>query len=225
MMSMLRWMADLAPQSDVAFVTCARSPKDIIFRHELELLDRQMPNLSLSVMVKANSLGESWFGHRGQISHSMLATFVPDLMEREIFCCGPEPFMALVQDFLRDAGFDMAHYHQESFGEVPPDAPAEQVAVVTDAGEASDATVPVIFADSGVTGTCLPGQTVLEAARAAGVRIPAACESGICGTCKTMKVSGEVVMTHNGGILDDEVEEGYILACCSRPLGPVEVEA
>ena len=40
-----------------------------------------------------------------------------------------------------------------------------------------------------------------------------------------MKVSGEVVMTHNGGILDDEVEEGYILACCSRPLGPVEVEA
>ena len=83
----------------------------------------------------------------------------------------------------------------------------------------------MIFADSGVTGTCLPGQTVLGAARAAGVRIPAACASGICGTCKTMTVSGEVVMTHNGGILDDEVEEGYILACCSRPLGPVEVEA
>jgi ferredoxin-NADP reductase len=225
MMSMLRWMADLAPQSDVAFVTCARSPRDIIFRHELEWLDRQMPNLALSVMVKGNSLGESWFGHRGQISHPLLAMLVPDLMEREIFCCGPEPFMALVQDFLRDAGFDMAHYHQESFGEVPAETPAEQVAIVTEGGELSDAGVPVVFADWGVTGTCQPGQTVLEAARAVGVRIPAACESGICGTCKTKKISGEVVMNHNGGILDEEVEEGYILACCSRPLGPLELEA
>jgi ferredoxin-NADP reductase len=229
MMAMLRWMADLAPQSDVAFVSCARSPRDIIFRHELELLDRQMPNLSLSVMVKGNSLGESWFGHRGQISHPMLAMLVPDLMEREVFCCGPEAFMALVQDFLRDAGFDMAHYHQESFGEAAADAPAEQVAIVTEAGAeagaASDGAIPVVFANWGVTGSCQPGQTVLEAARAAGVRIPAACESGICGTCKTRKISGEVVMTHNGGILDEEVEEGYILACCSRPLGPLELDA
>lgn len=176
-------------------------------------------------LVKGNSLGESWFGHRGQISHPLLAMLVPDLMEREIFCCGPEPFMALVQDFLRDAGFDMAHYHQESFGEVPAETPAEQVAIVTEGGEVSDAGVPVVFADWGVTGTCQPGQTVLEAARAVGVRIPAACESGICGTCKTKKISGEVVMNHNGGILDEEVEEGYILACCSRPLGPLELEA
>lgn len=32
-------------------------------------------------------------------------------------------------------------------------------------------------------------------------------------------------MTHNGGILDDEIEEGYILACCSRPMTALEVEA
>lgn len=74
-------------------------------------------------------------------------------------------------------------------------------------------------------GSCLPGQTVLEAARAAGVRIPAACESGICGTCKTRKLSGEVNMAHNGGLMDEEVEDGYILACCSTPLSAIEVEA
>ena len=66
---------------------------------------------------------------------------------------------------------------------------------------------------------------VLQAARAAGVRIGAACESGLCGTCKVMKLSGEVEMDHNGGILDDEIDEGYILACCSRPKGDIEIEA
>ena len=70
-----------------------------------------------------------------------------------------------------------------------------------------------------------PGFTILQAARANGVRIPAACESGLCGTCRVMKLSGEVEMNHNGGILDEEIDEGYILACCSRPKGDVEIEA
>jgi hypothetical protein len=30
-------------------------------------------------------------------------------------------------------------------------------------------------------------------------------------------------MVHNGGISDDDVADGFILACCSRPLGKVEV--
>ena len=32
-------------------------------------------------------------------------------------------------------------------------------------------------------------------------------------------------MVHNGGISEDDVTEGYILACCSHPIGKVEVEA
>jgi ferredoxin len=72
---------------------------------------------------------------------------------------------------------------------------------------------------------CKPGQTILQAARGAGIRIGAACESGLCGTCKVMKLSGDVEMNHNGGILDDEIDEGYILACCSRPKTDVQIEA
>ncbi|WP_241127600.1 hybrid-cluster NAD(P)-dependent oxidoreductase [Novosphingobium terrae] len=223
MMSMLRWFADCAPGADIAFVTCARAPEEIIFRRELELLGRSMPQLALSILVKNRSLQESWPGHRGRLDAALLPMLVPDVMQREVFCCGPDAFMSLVQSLLRDAGFDMAHYHQESFGDTPasasvqpmPDAPA---------AEAGDSAA-VDFTLSGVTGACQAGQTILEAARAAGVRIPAACESGICGTCKTLKLSGEVTMAHNGGILDEEVEEGYILACCSRPLGDVVVEA
>ena len=78
---------------------------------------------------------------------------------------------------------------------------------------------------SGMEVPCAPGETILKAARGAGIRIAAACESGLCGTCKVMKISGDVDMDHNGGILDDEIDEGYVLACCSKPLGNVEIEA
>jgi len=60
---------------------------------------------------------------------------------------------------------------------------------------------------------------------AAGVRIPSACEMGLCSTCKVKKISGEVEMHHNGGILDHEIADGYILACCSKPLTALEIEA
>src|SRR3546814_12468088 len=45
----------------------------------------------------------------------MLELMASDYMEREVFCCGPEPFMQTVRDILNAAGFDMTHYHEESF--------------------------------------------------------------------------------------------------------------
>ena len=182
-----------------------------------------MPGLSLGFLIEERSSRESWFGHMGRIDAVRLPLLAPDFREREIFCCGPEPFMRAVREMLGASGFDTAHYHQESFAApVAEQAPASSLA---EHEEASDAAVPVRFALSDVDGQCLPGQTVLQTARAAGVRIPAACEFGLCGTCRVMKRSGAVEMTHNGGILEDEIEEGFILACCSRPLGAIEIEA
>ncbi|WP_029088260.1 iron-sulfur cluster-binding domain-containing protein [Brevibacterium album] len=70
-----------------------------------------------------------------------------------------------------------------------------------------------------------PGQTVLEAALAAGVPIGANCEEGMCGTCKSVKVSGEVDMHHQGGIRAREIKAGKFLPCCSTPLTDLVIEA
>lgn len=224
MMSMLRWLSDCEPGTDVAFVNCARRPEDIIFRNELALLGSTMPALSLAFLVEERSRREGWTGHVGRIDAARLSLLAPDFCEREVFCCGPEPFMQGVRGMLADAGFDMAHYHEESFGRpavMPVPAPFSDAPATEPQQEA----MPMRFSLSDVEAACAPGETVLQAARAGGVRIPAACEYGLCGTCKVMKTAGEVEMSHNGGILDDEIAEGYILACCSRPLGPVEIEA
>ncbi|MEW6630027.1 MAG: hybrid-cluster NAD(P)-dependent oxidoreductase [Pseudomonadota bacterium] len=225
MMSMLRWLNDCAPWTDVGFVNCARRPEEIIFRKELELLGTHMPGLSLGFMIEERSSREGWFGHMGRIDAIRLPLLAPDFREREIFCCGPDPFMRAVRQMLETSGFDMGRYHQESFAapvveEVPaPFAPAD--GGVT----AIEAVTPVRFSLSGVDAECVAGQTVLQTARASGVRIPAACEFGLCGTCKVKKVSGDVEMNHNGGILDHEIDDGFILACCSRPLSALEIEA
>lgn len=226
MMSMLRWFSDCAPWTDVSFVNCARRAEEIIFRKELELLGSRMPGLSLGFLVEERSSRESWFGHMGRIDAVRLPLLSPDFREREVFCCGPEPFMRAVRAMLEAAGFDMTRYHHESFAApAPTPAPVDIAALAGETNAPVQEALPIRFAASDAAGSCLPGQTILQAARAAGVRIPAACEFGLCGTCKTLKVSGEVVMEHNGGILDQEIAEGFILACCSKPLTPVEISA
>lgn len=226
MMSMLRWLADCAPGTDVTFINSSRRPEEIIFREELELLATRMPHLKLGFIPETRSGVTPWAGLMGRIDIQKLSMLAPDFLGREIFCCGPDPFMKAVHNIVRVEGFDMGHFHQESFGATvltdTAQKPANDDAVE---GEQVGVKHAISFLSSNEKALCAEDQTLLQTARAAGVRIPAACESGVCGTCKVRKRSGEVDMKHNGGIHDHEIDDGFILACCSRPLTAVEIEA
>ena len=70
-----------------------------------------------------------------------------------------------------------------------------------------------------------PDEKVLDAAKAAGVRIPMNCQEGMCGSCKVVKLQGDVQMNHQGGIRSREIDAGKFLPCCSTPLSDLKIEA
>ena len=43
------------------------------------------------------------------------------------------------------------------------------------------------------------------------------CQGGICSTCLAKLDKGSVKMDNNQILTDDEIQEGYILSCQSRP--------
>lgn len=222
MMSMTTWMWDSGEMPDIVFVHAARAPADIIFRHRLEGMADRVPGLQLRFTVEEGDPFRALHGYRGRLNQIMLGLMAPDYLEREVFCCGPEPFMNAVRDMLIALGFDMDHYHQESFG-APVRSEADQP-VLDDVILSDEARAEIVFASSGVSAKCHETDTVLAVAKANGLNIPSGCTFGLCGTCKVKKTEGEVHMVHNGGITEDEVAEGYILACCSNPMGRVVVE-
>jgi ferredoxin len=63
----------------------------------------------------------------------------------------------------------------------------------------------------------VPGETLLETARRAGLEPPFSCEAGNCGTCMAKLTEGHATMRVNGALEDDEVAEGYILTCQGVP--------
>ena len=59
------------------------------------------------------------------------------------------------------------------------------------------------------------GQTLLRAAEAAGLRLPARCRQGVCGTCIAALKSGDVTMMEGKGLSKRERDGGFILVCRS----------
>jgi ferredoxin len=61
------------------------------------------------------------------------------------------------------------------------------------------------------------GDTVLEAARRAGLSPPSQCEAGNCATCMAHLDEGTVHMRVNDALTAEDVDEGWILTCQSLP--------
>ena len=51
-----------------------------------------------------------------------------------------------------------------------------------------------------------------------GIEAPYSCREGHCGACAVTKLSGEVEMETNDVLESDDLAEGLILACQSRPV-------
>jgi glycine betaine catabolism B len=232
-MSMTRTLYDLGSDADVVFVHSARTPSDIIFRRELDMIASTVPTMRVFHVCERDSPREPWGGLRGVLSVEMLQLLAPDLAERAVFCCGPAPYMAAVRRMLVDAGLDMQNYHEESFSFEDLTVKELSARATTDAGldqeaqsTGSDAkTYSVEFVRSGRTFTCAEDENVLDAAYAAGLSPISSCGQGMCGTCKTTVLSGAVDMQHNGGIRPREIAQNKVLICCSKPLSDLTIDA
>ncbi|WP_409017954.1 FAD-binding oxidoreductase [Caballeronia sp. LZ033] len=115
LMSMSRAHHELGEDADIVFIHSARTPDDIIFARELELIASNQKNFRASFVCERVGARTSWPGVTGFLSLPLLKLIAPDYLEREVFTCGPAPYMKAVRDLLDEGGFDRKHYHEESF--------------------------------------------------------------------------------------------------------------
>ncbi|BCQ24797.1 hybrid-cluster NAD(P)-dependent oxidoreductase [Caballeronia sp. NK8] len=115
LMSMSRAHHELVDDADIMFVHSARTPDDIIFARELDLIASNQKNFRTAFVCERVGARTNWPGVTGFLSLPLLKLIAPDFLEREIFTCGPAPYMKAVRDLLDEGGFDRKHYHEESF--------------------------------------------------------------------------------------------------------------
>ena len=142
----------------------------------------------------------------------------------EFFVCGPGDMNEQVSGVLHELKVPAERIHSERFTE---DGAVHSVATpgpaVGAAGAAHSDTAQVTVLMDGRHRTFtmrINEELVLDAAMNAGLELPFSCRAGVCSTCRTKVVSGEVTMDQNYALEDWELEQGYVLACQSRCTTP-----
>jgi ferredoxin-NADP reductase len=231
MISMLRHAIACEPSRPVVYLFSAKTEADIAFRHELALVARRHPQVRI-VIALTRASGSPQF-YAGRIDENLVRQVVPDAKQSLFYVCGPQAMIEGTKALLARLGVAPAQVRSEAFEaavasarSVPETgasgAPPEPVPVPVRAGGAAVARVQLSV--SGKTVALSNGQTLLEAAESARVEIPNVCRAGICGTCKTRLVSGDVECTAD--VMEDaDREQGYVFPCVAWAKGDCVLEA
>jgi ferredoxin-NADP reductase len=175
---------------------CVRSPAHAAFAAELR------------TTVPAGRLHHHVDGGepaRGLDIAALLALPVPGT---QLYFCGPPGFMLACAEASRHWAPGSVHF--EHFK--PPVSAAPAVA---------DGAFEVLLARRGIRLQVQPEQTIVRAIELAGLRVPTSCLSGLCGSCTTTYLEGEV--DHQDYILSDEQHQHCMTPCVSRARGPLLV--
>jgi len=119
---------------------------------------------------------------------------------------------------LQRLGVDHPRILKESFGAKPAPHAGGVAVDNTNASSLEKHTTATIRSGGSTLGIEVKGgQSVLDAALAAGLDLPYACKGGVCCTCKAKLLEGSVDMAVNYGLEADEIERGYVLTCQAIP--------
>jgi len=123
--------------------------------------------------------------------------------DARLYVCGPAGFIDHVVNTAKAQGWPQDRIHLEYFA-----APAQDTS--------GDQGFEVRIASTGKTYAIAPDVSVVEALRGQGIDILTSCEQGVCGTCLTRVLEGEV--DHRDMYLTDEEKASHeqFMPCCSR---------
>jgi ferredoxin-NADP reductase len=98
-----------AGATDITVLYRTNRVEDIVLRAELDQL-AALRHAQVHYLV-----GPPRHGANDHLSPQRLHALVPDVAERDVFLCGPEPMMQAARASLRKAGVPARHIHSESF--------------------------------------------------------------------------------------------------------------
>ncbi|WP_455430609.1 2Fe-2S iron-sulfur cluster-binding protein [Paractinoplanes durhamensis] len=192
-----------------------RTEDEIPYRTELARLQGRLPGLEVVVFLTRPADG--WTGRRGRIDLDALRPFVGGVTR--VHLCGPAAMMQDLLGALADLDVPREAVHTEAFvsGGSRQTRRERAHAVALAAEQAGITGYAIGVRDEGTTFDCPPGQTVLDAANAAGVPFPQSCGEGACGTCRVRVVAGEYETDTRGMFSAAEIDQGWRLACQTLP--------
>ena len=226
-LAMLHALAEEHSDREIWWLHGARNRRKHSFAAEAHGLLASLPNAHARVYYSRpgpDDLEGRDFDIPGRLTGSLPAELEPP-RDAHAYLCGPTPFMDEISAGLAALGIDGSRIHTEPFGPAPSITPGIAATPARTphppAGRAGNG--PTIeFARSNLA---IPWasdySSLLELAEACDVPVRWSCRTGVCHTCETTLIAGNV------GYSPDPVEpptDGSTLICCSQPRDDVVLD-
>jgi len=219
-LAMLQALAQEHSDREIWWLHGARNSREHSFAAEARALLASLPNERAHVYYSRpgpNDLVGHDFDSAGHLTASLLAELKPP-SDGEAYLCGPTTFMDEISAGLAALGFDASRMHTEPFGPAASQTPGIAATPVRaphpPAGQPGNGPA-IAFARSDLT---IPWTsdygTLLELAESCDVPVRWSCRTGVCQTCETTLIAGNVDYS------PDPVEpptDGGVYICCSQP--------
>ena len=225
-LAMLNALVAEGSRREVWWLHGARDGHGHPFAAEARELLAQLPNARSHTYYSrpgAEDLEGRDFDAPGRLTSSLLLELAPP-RDAEAYVCGPGSFMDEISAGLAAIGVEASHIHTEPFGPeagITPGITATAHTPHLPAGQPGDGpTIEFARSDLSVPWSSDYG-SLLELAEACDVPVRWSCRTGVCHTCETTLIAGDL------GYDPDPVEppaEGSALICCSRPTGDVVLD-
>ncbi len=226
-LAMLQALAQEHSDREIWWLHGARNGREHPFAAEARALLASLPNARTPVYYSRpgpTDVQGRDYDKAGRLTAPLLTELQPP-GDAEAYLCGPTPFMDEISAGLAALGFDASRIHTEPFGPAPGLTPGIAVtparAPHPPAGQPGDGPT-IAFARSDLT---IPWThdygTLLELAEACDVPVRWSCRTGVCQTCETTLIAGDVDYS------PDPVEppaDGSVLICCSQPRDDVVLD-
>ena len=219
-LAMLQALAHEGSEREIWWLHGAHDGREHSFAAEARALLASLPNARTHVYYSRpgpSDLQGRDFDGAGRLTASLLADLtLPS--NAEAYMCGPTAFMDDISAGLAALGFDASRIHIELFGPAggvtPGIAATPARAPHPPAGQPGNGPT-IAFARSDLT---IPWGgdygTLLELAESCDVPVRWSCRTGVCHTCETTLIAGNVDYS------PDPVEpptDGSVFICCSQP--------
>lgn len=215
--SMIQSVLEIEPKSTFVLIFGNKRVEETMFKQQIDQLVRKFPNNFLVHYVFSQK--QEVNSHFGRMTEAYVENMIQTCQSKipidDVFICGPEGMIDLVENKLRETGIEANKIHVELF--TTSDSGTEKESAQSLEGEAE---ITVVLDDDTTTFVMKSKSSILTAALLNGLDAPYSCQGGICSSCLARITDGKVIMDNNRILSQEELDEGLILTCQSHPVTP-----
>lgn len=215
--SLLKQLLYQTKLPDVLLLYQNHTVEGTLFREQLVTLQEQFAErfIWLDFVSSSNALHNKLTNDYVEpLIHRYLSHAAEDAL---FYCCGPTSFMRMCKYTIRVMGFEEAQVRTEHFViDAAPTAPP-----VTNS---SPHRVTVYTAAKTFSIETRYPDTILQSALDQNIHLPYSCKGGRCSACVARVLSGEVLMSMNDVLTEQDIRSGLVLTCVGYATTDVQLQ-